>query len=155
LIACTSLIVQVFFELITAIFFGGEITIHYSTSDTLQHTLFIMFVAASIEEIIRYVFIKYKTVPYIDKHLRDSVIHGVLLGFGFASLEILFIYLSKVNIFENLQSISYVVVTHTLLSIFLLYFTSQRKPVKQDIVFVILAIIAHIGINVFLFYHFI
>ncbi|MEA3323098.1 MAG: PrsW family glutamic-type intramembrane protease, partial [Patescibacteria group bacterium] len=91
LIACAALIAQVFFEVVAEIFFHTEIIIRYSPTDTTQHILMIMVIAATIEEVIRYLFIKKRTSLHIDHSLIDPILYGTLLGVGFVTLEIIFI----------------------------------------------------------------
>jgi hypothetical protein len=150
LIACASFIAQVFFEVIAEIFFHTDIVIHYSATDSTKHIIFIMFIAAIIEELIRYSFIKYKTVKHINKPIIDPIIYGVLLGIGFITLEIIFSYFSNTLFITPVISIIIVAMIHILLSIFLLFITKYTHTFIVDIPFVIIAILLHVCGNFFL-----
>jgi hypothetical protein len=144
LIACASFIAQIFFELIAEIFFHTDIVIHYSITDSTKHIIFIMFIAATIEEFIRYSFIKYKTVKHINRPIIDPIIYGVLLGIGFATLEIIFSYFSNALFATPIISIIMVTMIHILLSIFLLYIAKYKHTFIADVPFVIIAILLHV-----------
>ncbi len=153
LIACAALIAQVFFEVIAEIFFHTEIIIRYSPTDTTQHILFIMLIAATIEESIRYLFIKKRTSIHIQNSFRESVIYGILLGTGFVTLEIIFGFFSGIILTAPIISIISVASIHILLSIFLLYVTTHKRTVAQDIPFIIIAILLHVCGNFLLLYY--
>lgn len=153
LIACASLIAQVFFEVIAEIFFHTELAIQYSPTDTIQHILLIMIIAATIEESIRYLFIKKRTSLHIDYSLTDSILYGTLLGIGFVTLEIIFSFFSGALFVTPIISILSVALIHILLSIFLLFIATYKRTVTQDIPFIIIAILLHVCGNFLLLYY--
>ena len=151
LIACTSLIAQVFVTVIAELFFRTVFTFQYLPTDSIHHICVLMIVAASTEEILRYLIIK-KRVSQHTSSILQTLIHGFLLGSGFASFEL---FLASLNHTVSTSTISMfipVFIIHIILSIFLLFFIKSTSKTIPDSLFLITSIILHTASNLSLFY---
>lgn len=151
-IALASLVVQVFVGVISEIFFGTYIAIQYSPTDTILHIIILMVIAATIEELLRYIAIKKNTVFYTDTTIRNIMLYGTLLGAGFASFEIILVTFGQSFATISLLSIVPVLMIHITLSIFLLYIATKKQTLLRDMPYVIIAIVFHVLSNFLLFH---
>lgn len=151
LIACTALIAQVFVTVIAELFFRTTLEFQYLPTDTLYHIGFLMLIAASIEETLRYLIIKKRTSQHVSDIL-SVLIHGSLLGIGFASFEMILALLGHTISISELFMIAPVFAIHITLSIFLLFFTKPKNETIREMPFLIISIILHTIGNLTLFY---
>ena len=151
LIACTALIAQVFVTVIAELFFRTDVTFQYLPTDSIQHIGFIMIIAASIEEGLRYLIIKKRTSQHIND-ISSIFIHGLLLGIGFASFEMFLASLGQAISTSDISMIISVFAIHIVLSIFLLYFIKFKNKIITELPFLFISIIFHTLSNLVLFY---
>jgi len=151
LIACTALIAQVFITVIAELFFRTTFVFQYLSTDTLNYVVLLMLIAASIEELLRYLIIKKRTSLHITNGL-SIFIYGTLLGIGFTSFETLLALFSNTIFISKLFMIIPVLIIHITLSIFLLFFIKSKNKISQDAPYIIASIILHTLGNLTLFY---
>ncbi|HIP50382.1 MAG TPA: hypothetical protein EYG99_02945 [Candidatus Pacebacteria bacterium] len=151
LVACTALIAQVFITVIAELFFRTSLTFQYSFTDSLYHVGLLMAIAASIEEVLRYIIIKKRTIHHVSG-ISSIFVYGSLLGIGFASFEMFLALLGHTISIHDMFMIIPVFAVHITLSIFLLFFIKSENETVRDIPFLITSIILHTASNLTLFY---
>ncbi len=150
-IACTALIAQVFVTVISEIFFKTTLTFQYLLTDTIIHVSLLMLIAATIEELLRYLIIKKRISIYVSG-LLTSLIYGIALGIGFASFET-FLALAGHTISLNILFMMVpIFVIHIILSIFLLFFIKSKVKPILELHYLIISIVLHTIGNLIIFH---
>ncbi len=153
LVAIGSLILQVFFTTLTELFFHtNNLTYQYSPADTTTHILVLMLFSASIEEGVRYFFIKKQISTYTQNlNIWVTFLYGVLFGIGFASLEGLLLYLGNTSLSIIFNSFLPIILIHVFASTFLIFTIKKTSKMSMDLLYVAIAISFHICCNYILY----
>ena len=151
LIACTSLISQVFFTVIAELFFRFNLNFEYTLDDSIMYITLTILIAATIEELLRYIVIKKRMCT--DSHpIATTLIQGIFLGFGFTLFEIILVSLSTSIVNIPITMILPVLTMHITLSIFLLFTIKPNQSKSKDTLYILLAIVFHTIGNLLIYF---
>ena len=150
IIACISLITQVFVSLVSELFLRIDLTFQYSELESTKYIVTTMFIASVIEESLRYITIREKVSFYTNNIFLKSVIYGIVFGTGFGLFEIGLVFLNTYTIsFSTVVNFIPVFIIHICLSILLLFTT--KRNLYRDIFFILLSIFIHVLCNLAIF----
>lgn len=153
LIACVSLLFQVFISVIIEILFDTSTTLHYDPSSSTQMLFASMFVIAVIEELVRTfcIYIKYDPKKTSLTH-KQIFGYGILLGFGFFLCEIALALINPQIKGPMSMILLSPMFLHIFLSMWILY-VSHAYHMRKIIIFLMFftAVIIHACANILMY----
>lgn len=150
LVACIALILQVFLSVFVEVS-GHELTLSYAATYNFFGITIFFLIIALIEETLRFAVIYKKIYNYDHNTISSLPLHGLFIGSGFWSFEVILRFFKDPSISHFPFSVLSVLIIHVFASILILY-CLKKDHILHNSILLLLVILLHTYGNVALFF---